>query len=74
MKRVRREVLWLVIAILAVDAVFVALYFLLQVRDASDAAKLAFTALWTVVTLGVIIRGLSRVRRRRLDRGAISRT
>lgn len=74
MKRVRREVLSLVIAILGVDAGFVALYFLLQVRDASDSSKIAFTALWTLVTLGVIIRGLSRVRRIRMDRRAISRT
>lgn len=74
MKRVRREVLSLVIAILGVDAGFVALYFLLQVRDASDSSKIAFTALWTLLTLGVIIRGLSRVRRIRMDRRAISHT
>jgi hypothetical protein len=74
MKRIRREVLWLVLAILAVDAVFVAGYFLAHVRQAANSTKIAFTALWTLVTLGVVIRGLSRVRRTRLDRGAISRT
>ena len=74
MKPVRREVLWLVLAILIVDAVFVAGYFLAQIRQAEDTTKIAFTALWTLVTLAVVIRGLSRVRRTRLDRGAISRT
>jgi hypothetical protein len=73
-KPVRREVLSLVIAILAVDAVFIGVYFVARVRDASDANKMAFTVLWTLVTLGVAIRGLSRVRRIRTDRGAISRT
>jgi hypothetical protein len=74
MKRVRREVLWLVVAILLVDAAFVGVYLLAQVGQASDTTKFAFTALWTLVTLGVVIRGLSRVRRTRLGRGEISRT
>ena len=74
MKPVRREVLSLVIAILVVDAVFIGAYFLARVRDASDANKMAFTVLWTLVTLGIAIRGLSRVRRIRMDRGTISRT
>ena len=66
MKRVKREVLWLVVAILVVDALFVAAYFLAQIRDASDGAKIAFTVLWTLVTLAVVIRGLARVRSLRL--------
>jgi hypothetical protein len=63
---VRREVLWLVLAVLAIDAVFVTLYFLARLPTASDAVKLVFTALWTLVTLGIVIRGLSRVRSARL--------
>ncbi len=63
---VRREVLWLVLAVLAIDAVFVALYFLARLPSASDGVKLVFTALWTLVTLAVVIRGLSRLRSARL--------
>jgi hypothetical protein len=63
---VRREVLWLVLAVVAIDVVFVALYFLARLPAASDAVKLAFTALWTLITLAVVIRGLSRVRSARL--------
>jgi len=62
MKRVKREVLWLVVAVLVVDAFFVAGYFLGHLRTASDLTKIAFTTLWTLVTLGVVIRGLARVR------------
>lgn len=62
MKRVRREVVWLMIAVLLVDGVFVALYYLGGLRNASDLSKIAFTALWTLVTLAVVIRGLARVR------------
>jgi hypothetical protein len=66
MKPVGREVLLLVGVVLLVDAIFVAVYFLASLRVASDPAKLAFTAFWTLVTLAVVIRGLSRVRKARL--------
>ena len=65
----RKEVLTLVALVLLVDAIFVAAYFLGRVRTASDGGKLAFTAVWTLITLGVVIRGLSRIRSTRLHRG-----
>ena len=70
----RREVLWLVVAVLVVDAIFIGAYFVGRVRSASDPIKLAFTALWTLVTLGVVIRGLSRVRKARLGSSVTSRS
>jgi hypothetical protein len=71
--RLRREVLWLVLGVLAVDALFAGAYFAAGLRRAPDTSKIAFTAVWTLATLGVVIRGLSRIRRARLDRRAISR-
>jgi hypothetical protein len=64
---VRREVLWLVLAVILVDAVFVAMYFLADIQVASDTVKLGFTTLWTVVTLAIVIRSLSRIRSARLE-------
>jgi hypothetical protein len=61
-KRVRREVLWLIVAVLLVDALFIAAFFLGRIALAGDSVKIGFTALWTLVTLAVVIRGLSRVR------------
>jgi hypothetical protein len=66
MRRVKRQVLWLIIAVLLVDAFFVGAYFLGRIRTASDLTKIVFTALWTLVTLAVVIRGLARVRSVRL--------
>jgi hypothetical protein len=66
MRQVGQEALLLVGAVLLVDAIFVAVYFLGNLRTVSDPAKLAFTAAWTLVTLAVVIRGLSRVRKARL--------
>lgn len=65
---VKGEALTLVLAVLAVDAVFVAIYFLAHLGHASDAIKVAFTAAWTLVTLAVVIRGLSRIRTARVHR------
>jgi hypothetical protein len=65
---VKREVLALVVLVLVVDAAFVAAYFLGHVRSTTDTGKLIFTAGWTLVTLAVVSRGLSRVRRARLGR------
>jgi hypothetical protein len=65
MKPVAREALLLVGLVLLVDAAFVAAYFLGELRTLSDPAKLAFTVVWTVVTLVVVIRGLSRIRKAR---------
>lgn len=70
--RLKRELVWLVGGVLAVDAIFAGAYFLTGLRGSADSVKLAFTALWTLVTLGVVIRGLSRIRRARLDRREIS--
>jgi hypothetical protein len=62
----RREMLLLVGLVLALDAVFVGVYFLANVRSASDSAKVIFTAIWTLAILVVAIRGLSRIRNARL--------
>ena len=63
----RREVLLLVAMVLVVDLVFVAAYFLIRIKTSSDSVKLGFTTLWTLATLGVVIRGLTRLRKARID-------
>lgn len=60
--RVKREVLRLVGVVLLIDAGFIALALLTPLRSATPAIKLAYTALWTGVTLFAVIRGLSRIR------------
>ena len=63
----RRQVLLLVAMVLVVDLVFVAAYFVVGLQRSSDSVKLGFTALWTLATLGVVIRGLTRLRKTRID-------
>jgi hypothetical protein len=61
----RREVIVLVGLVLAVDLVFGGVYFLAGLRSASDAVKLGFTVLWTLATLALVLRGLTRLRKAR---------
>jgi|1185.fasta_scaffold329793_2 hypothetical protein len=63
----RREVFVLVALVLAVDLVFIAAYFLAGLRGASDPVKLGFTVLWTLANLAVVMRGLTRLRKARLQ-------
>jgi hypothetical protein len=65
---VKGEVLTLILAVLAVDAVFVGIFYLAHLGHESNAIKVAFTAAWTLVTLAVVIRALSRIRTARLQR------
>jgi uncharacterized membrane protein len=64
----RREVLLLITLVLAIDSMFVLLYFAAGIRHASDPAKVVFTAVWTLAVLAVAIRSLSRIRSARLNK------
>ena len=60
--RVKREVLTLVVLVLLVDGLFIGGYFAAGLVHTAAAAKLGYTAVWTLVTLVVVLRGLSRIR------------
>jgi hypothetical protein len=66
---VRREVLILVGLVVVIDLVFIAAYFLGGIDQSSDQMKLLFTAVWTAITLVVVLRALLRIRRVRVPRG-----
>lgn len=65
---VKKEAFVLLLMVVLVDAVFIAVYFVTGLRDASSAVKLTFTVVWTIITLAVVIRGLSRIRTVRVRR------
>jgi hypothetical protein len=65
---VKQEALVLVGLVVVVDAIFIGVYFVAGIEWASDGVKIAFTVVWTVITLAVVIRGLNRIRTARVNR------
>ena len=57
--------------VLAVDAVAIGAYFVGGIGRAAPGTRLAFTVVWMLATLLVVLVGLTRIRRARLD--ALSR-
>jgi hypothetical protein len=62
---VHAAVVQLLAGILALDAVFIGVHFLAGMRATPPGTRLAFTGVWTVLTLVVALVGLTRVRRAR---------
>jgi len=60
--RLRREVVALVVLVLVVDGLFIGGYFAAGVARAPGAVKLGYAAVWTLATMGVVLRGLTRIR------------
>jgi hypothetical protein len=66
----KRELFLLLAAVLVVDTLFIGGYFLFRLAAAADPVKIGYTAAWTVVTLLVVLRGLTRIRSLRRRGGA----
>jgi hypothetical protein len=66
--RLRREVLVLIVLVVLVEAGFICLAILSGLRHGPPAIKLGFTVVWTVVTLVIVLRGLTRIRAARAGR------
>lgn len=62
----RREVLALAGLVVAVDAVFIGLYYAAQLSAAGPELRTGYTVLWTAVTLAIVLRSLGRIRAARL--------
>jgi hypothetical protein len=58
----KREVVLLVAAVVVVDAAFIAGYFLLGLDAAGNSTKIGYAVAWTIVTLLVVLRALTRIR------------
>ncbi len=67
---VRGALLRLVLLVIIVDALFIAGYFLFHLEAASPPARIGYAAAWTVVTLLLVLQGLTRVRALRGRPGA----
>lgn len=62
----KRYLSWMVVAVIAVDAVAIGLYYALRVRSAPPRTQALFTGAWMVLTLVVVLTGLTRIRAARV--------
>ncbi len=56
----------MIAAVVVLDAVAMGLYYWLHIRSATPRIQTLFTGAWTVVTLGVVLTGLGRIRAARV--------
>lgn len=61
-RRLRREVLALVVLVLAVHVLFITGYYVAGIGRRAETVRAAYAGVWTVVTLAAVLRGLLRVR------------
>ena len=73
-RQLQRELMWLVLLILVVDAAAIGLYYLLGMEERARTPRLIFTIAWLASTLVVVVPRLQRIRalrneaRRRMGR------
>jgi heme/copper-type cytochrome/quinol oxidase subunit 4 len=61
-REVRKHLMIMVALILAVDTIAVVVYRTMGIEDASRDRRTIFTAVWTLVSLVVVLNGLYRIR------------
>jgi hypothetical protein len=60
--RLKREAVTVVALVLVVDGLFIGGYFAAGLVHASGLVKLVYAAAWTLVTMVVVLRALTRIR------------
>jgi predicted membrane protein len=69
-RAMRRHLLEMIGLVIALDAITIGIFYAVGMRSRSRRVQLVFTAVWTVLTLLVVLRGMGRVRAARLSRRA----
>jgi hypothetical protein len=62
---VRRELLHLVVAVVLLHALFIGGFFLFRLEHRTSTPRIAYAAAWTIATLVLVLRALTRIRKRR---------
>jgi hypothetical protein len=66
---IRKELFRMVALVVVIDAAAIVAHNYTRLREASPNAKIAFTVVWTLVTLAVVLTSLRRIRLARDARG-----
>jgi hypothetical protein len=66
-RAMRRHLLEMIGLVIGLDAITIAIYYALGMKYRAPRVQIAFTAVWTVLTLLVVLRGMGKVRRARVE-------
>jgi hypothetical protein len=61
-RAMRRHLLEMIGLVVALDAIMLGIYYAMGVKYRPSRVQLVFTAVWTILTLIVVLRGMGRVR------------
>jgi Zn-dependent protease len=64
--QLKRYLLFMVGGIVALDAVAIGLYYAFHIKMATPRTQLMFSGTWTIVSLAVVLVGLSKIRMTRV--------
>ena len=73
-REIRKHLMVMIALVLVVDALAIGLFSALGIREAPRQTRTIFTAVWTIVTVAVVLNGLYRIRLARHARGVSPRT
>lgn len=62
----KRYLIRMVLAVIAIDAIAIGIYYGLHVRSAAPRTQALFTGAWTLLTLVVVLTGMTRIRAARV--------
>ena len=68
----RRHLLEMIALVIVLDAITIGVYYALGMKYRPPRVQIVFTAIWTLLTLLVVLRGMGKVRKARLE-GRIGR-
>jgi hypothetical protein len=66
MRDMKRELLIMIASVVVLDAVVIAIYYAIGITTAPRRTQTIFVAVWTVLTLLLVLRGTGRVRAARI--------
>lgn len=68
-RAMRRHLIEMIALVVVLDAITIGIYYAVGMTSRAPRVQIAYTAVWTVLTLLIVLRGMNRVKAARLGRG-----
>lgn len=68
-RAMRRHLIEMIALVAVLDAITIGIYYAVGMTSRAPRVQIVYTAVWTVLTLLIVLRGMNRVKAARLGRG-----